>query len=84
MAALYAAWHGPQGLRRIATRVHRLTAAAAEGFRDLGLGPVNQTFFDTLTISVPSGADALIATARSAGLELRRVDADTISFGGLT
>ena len=79
MAALYAAWHGPQGLRRIATRVNRLTAAAAHGFETLGFELINPTFFDTLTIKVPSGADALVTTARSAGLELRRVDANTIS-----
>ena len=79
LAALYAAWHGPDGLRRIATRVNRLTAAAAQGFRDLGYTLASDAFFDTLTISVPSGADALIATARSAGLELRRVDANTVS-----
>lgn len=79
MAALYAAWHGPDGLRRIATRVNRLTAAAARGFESLGIELFSDTFFDTLTLSVPQGADALIATARSAGLELRRFDANTVS-----
>ena len=80
LAALYAAWHGPEGLVRIATRVNRLTAAAAKGFEQLGITVRNTTFFDTLTISVPNGADSLVATARAAGIELRRVDADTISI----
>lgn len=79
MAALYAAWHGPDGLRRIATRVHRFTVAASLGLRELGYTVHNDTCFDTLTIAVPDGADAFIATARGAGLEVRRVDDSTIA-----
>ncbi|MEX1218591.1 MAG: aminomethyl-transferring glycine dehydrogenase, partial [Acidimicrobiales bacterium] len=80
IAALYGAWHGPDGLRRIANRVNRFTAAAAKGFIDLGFEVRNEHFFDTLTIGVPSGSDALIATAKAAGLELRRVDATTVAL----
>ena len=79
IAALYAAWHGPDGLRRIATRVNRLTAAAALGFEELGYTILNDTFFDTLTIAVPGGSDGFIATARGAGLEVRRVDDTSIA-----
>jgi glycine dehydrogenase len=79
MAALYAAWHGPDGLRRIATRVHRLTAATSLGLRELGYTVINDTYFDTLTIAVPDGADAFLTTARGAGLELRRVNDTTIA-----
>ena len=79
MAALYAAWHGPEGLTRIATRVNRLTAAAAKGFTEIGLRVRNNTFFDTLTVEVPAGADAFIDSARAAGLEVRKVDERTIA-----
>ena len=79
MAALYAAWHGPHGLRRIATRINRLTAAAELGLRDLGYTVRNSSFFDTLTIETPDGSDAFVATARGAGLEVRRVDDTTIA-----
>lgn len=54
ISAMYACYHGPQGLRDIATRVHSLTAALAEVIEASGYELVNKTFFDTLTIRVPS------------------------------
>ena len=80
MAALYAAWHGPDGLKRIATRVNRLASVAATGLRELGLDLASESFFDTLTVNVPSGADNLMITTRAAGIEIRRIDAETVSF----
>ena len=79
MAALYAAWHGPEGLRRIATRVNRFTAAAAAGLEMLGHSLVNRTFFDTITFEVRGGADAFMATTRAAGLDIRRIDDATVA-----
>ena len=78
IAGLYAAYHGPDGLRRIAERVHRLTAILAAGLRNGGVEVVNDTFFDTLTISVPGRATAIGALARSHGINLRLVDHDTL------
>ena len=80
MAALYAAWHGPKGLVRIAERVNRLASAAAQGIADLGRELVDQSFFDTVAVKCPENADAILERAHSAGLELRRVDAETIAF----
>jgi glycine dehydrogenase len=80
IAALYAAWHGPDGLRRIAERVHRLTAVLAAGLRHGGIDVVTGAFFDTITVSVPGRADAVLAAAADRGVDLRRVDADTLGI----
>ena len=53
IAGLYATYHGPEGLRTIASRTHRLTAVLAEGLRAAGVEIVNRHFFDTLTVRVP-------------------------------
>ncbi|HKQ38681.1 MAG TPA: aminomethyl-transferring glycine dehydrogenase subunit GcvPA, partial [Verrucomicrobiae bacterium] len=54
MASMYAVYHGPDGLKKIAQRVHRLTAALAWGLRRLGYEVVNENFFDTLKIRIGS------------------------------
>ncbi|KAK9474517.1 glycine cleavage system P-protein-domain-containing protein [Dipodascopsis tothii] len=68
MAAMYAVYHGPTGLQEIARRVHA-TATIAAGV--LGPAVVNETWFDTLTVA--TDADAAVARARLAGINLRRV-----------
>lgn len=52
ISALYAVYHGPEGLKTIATRVNGLAAVLAEGARRLGLGVPAKPFFDTVTIKV--------------------------------
>lgn len=80
MAAMYGVYHGPAGIRRIAARVHGLTALLAAGLRRLGYGIGNRAFFDTLTVTVPGGdAVAVHDAARAAGYNLRPIDSD--SFG---
>jgi glycine dehydrogenase len=69
MASMYAVYHGPEGLKRIAQRVHRLTGILAEGLRRVGL-QVNSTYFDTLTVSGVEAAK-VHAAARAAGINLR-------------
>jgi glycine dehydrogenase len=78
MAALYACWHGPDGLRAIGRRVHGLTARLAAGLRAAGLKPVHDTHFDTLTVEVPGRAEAILAAAQNAGINLRWIDADRL------
>jgi glycine dehydrogenase len=80
IAGLYACYHGPEGLRRIAQRVHRLTAALAAGLEQLGFALVNATAFDTLTVEVAGRADAVHAAASARGCNLRRIDADTVGI----
>lgn len=50
MASMYAAYHGPLGLKRIAQRVQRFTAVLAQGLRESGIKVVNQNYFDTITL----------------------------------
>ncbi len=78
MAGMYAVWHGPEGLRDIAGRVHRFTAALAAALGQCGLTVRNETFFDTLTVEVSEGAQSVIDRAQESELNLRRVDDDTV------
>jgi glycine dehydrogenase len=80
VAGLYAAYHGPDGLRRIATRVHRLTATLAAGLRSGGFDVTTTAFFDTLRVSVPGRAAAIAEAARSRRINLWQVDADTLNL----
>jgi glycine dehydrogenase len=77
MAAMYAVYHGPVGLRHIANKVHGLTQALKQSVEKLGFKVVNNEFFDTLTIDV-SGAvmnsDVVHRASTAAGINLRRVD----------
>jgi glycine cleavage system P protein (glycine dehydrogenase) len=73
IAGLYAAWHGRDGLTRIAERVHRLASLAAAGLSATGLRLRHDTWFDTLTVEVEV-ADAAVAAALHAGVNIRRVD----------
>ncbi len=59
MAGLYAIYHGPDGLRAIAGRVHRLATILAEGLRGAGSRSSRDTFFDTITVRVPGRAEAI-------------------------
>ncbi len=82
IASFYAAWHGPDGLRRIAERVHRLASIAAAGLTGSGtpdLSLVHDSWFDTLTVSV-ADADRTVAEARRVGLNLRRVSAKEVGI----
>lgn len=74
MAGLYAVWHGPAGIRRIATRVHSFTGALREQLRALGLTVENDSYFDTLLIQAGASAPAILAAAERAQINLRRVD----------
>ena len=74
MAGMYAAYHGPTGLRTMAERVQHLTAMLAAGLKQLGFEAVNETFFDTLTINTGKHTAALHALAHSHRMNLRVVD----------
>jgi len=74
VASMYAVYHGPDGLTRIATRVHQLTAALAEGVRRLGLRIVHEDYFDTLRIDLAAqNADDVIRRAVASRINLRRL-----------
>ncbi|GDY25106.1 glycine dehydrogenase (decarboxylating) [Agarivorans sp. Toyoura001] len=70
MASFYAVFHGPDGLRTIAQRIHRLTAILAHGLEAKGLSPEHAQYFDTLSIKV-SDKDAIKARSEALGINLR-------------
>jgi glycine dehydrogenase len=78
IASMYAAYHGPRGLKTIAQRVHRLTAAFAEGLRKLDIEVRTSAFFDTITVRTGNRTSDIHAAARSHAINLRTVDSDTI------
>jgi glycine dehydrogenase len=80
MAAMYAVYHGPDGLRQIARRVQQLTAVLAEGLKRLGCKVSSGFCFDTLTIKVGPRRDTLLAGATKHGVNLRPVDATTLGI----
>ncbi|MGG2022721.1 aminomethyl-transferring glycine dehydrogenase [Pseudomonas sp. S8] len=71
IASCYAVYHGPQGLKRIAQRVHRLTCILAAGLERHGIARVNGQFFDTLTLEVGGAQSAIIDIAKAAQINLR-------------
>lgn len=72
IAALYTMYHGPDGIKKIAQRIHRLTCVLAIGLEQAGIEVVNQNYFDTLTLKIDvSAAQDLLARARAAGVNLR-------------
>jgi glycine dehydrogenase len=80
VAAMYAAYHGPEGLRAIATRVHRHAVSLAAGLREAGHEIVHDRFFDTVMVRVPGRGGQIVATAERAGVNLRLVDADHVGI----
>ncbi|WP_373994715.1 aminomethyl-transferring glycine dehydrogenase [Nocardioides sp. LS1] len=80
VASMYAVYHGPDGLRAIATRAHRYAAVLAAALADGGVEVEHGHFFDTLTVSVPGRAAEVVAAARAYGLQLRLVDADRVGI----
>ncbi len=71
IAAFYAVYHGPEGLKQIAYRVHRLTGILAHALKSTGINLVNQSYFDTLTIDAGDNRDEIIARATEAQVNLR-------------
>ncbi|MHA4947647.1 aminomethyl-transferring glycine dehydrogenase [Micromonospora sp. SD19] len=80
MAGMYAVYHGPDGLRDIATRTHRMAARLAAGLRAGGVDVADVAFFDTVTARVPGRAAEVVAAAAERGVNLRLVDADQVGM----
>ena len=82
VAGFYAVWHGPAGLRQIATQVHGRAVALGVGLSEAGLTLAHDSFFDTVTVDVSSvgGADAVLQRAVDAGFNLRKVDEDHVGI----
>ncbi|RTL66179.1 MAG: glycine dehydrogenase (aminomethyl-transferring) [Pseudonocardiaceae bacterium] len=79
VASMYAVYHGPEGLKEIAERIHGHAAAVAAGLRAAGVEVVHGEFFDTVTAKVPGRALAVVETAAEDGINLRHIDSDHVA-----
>ncbi|TKK84214.1 aminomethyl-transferring glycine dehydrogenase [Herbidospora galbida] len=79
IASMYAVYHGPDGLRRIAQRVHRHASVLAAGLRAGGVEVVHDDFFDTVTTHVPGRAAEIAEAARRRGINVRQDGADRVA-----
>ena len=77
IASMYAVYHGPDGLRAIAERIHQFAGKLATGLQQLGLKVVYESFFDTIRVEVKSSATVL-EHARKADCNLRAVASDAV------
>ena len=73
MASMYAVYHGPQGIERIARRVQRLAAILAAGFVRLGFEVRTQAFFDTIHVAVAAQETTVVERSRLARMNFRRI-----------
>jgi glycine cleavage system P protein (glycine dehydrogenase) len=79
IASMYAVYHGPQGLRAIAQRVHLLTSQLADGLRALGCKITHDNFFDTVCVEVES-SEIISEHAAKAGCNLRALGPRTVAI----
>ena len=79
IASMYAVYHGPEGLRRIARRVASYTAVLAAGLEQLGIARVPGAAFDTIELKTGADTSAVMDRALKAGMNLRRASATTVS-----
>ncbi|HSJ61246.1 MAG TPA: aminomethyl-transferring glycine dehydrogenase [Jiangellaceae bacterium] len=78
VASMYAVWHGPEGLRDIARRVHGHATTLAAGLRAGGVPVVHDMYFDTVLARGPGRAEAVVAAAATLGVNLGLADADHV------
>ncbi|MFC4160335.1 aminomethyl-transferring glycine dehydrogenase [Chitinimonas lacunae] len=80
IASLYAVYHGPEGLRRIAQRIHRLAAIFVEGLKRLGIKVQTRRFFDTVVVDLGARAHEAFEAAQQAGYNLRHVSSSQLGI----
>ena len=80
VASMYAVYHGPEGLTRIADRVASSTATLALGLRRLGMAVVSTAAFDTLRLDTGERTEEFLTKARGLGMNLRRLDLRSIAI----
>ncbi|MDD8019055.1 MAG: aminomethyl-transferring glycine dehydrogenase [Bacteroidota bacterium] len=80
MASMYGVYHGPNGLKKIASRIHGLAQVIDRGMKKLELRQLNETYFDTLKIETGKLTEAVISKARSAQMNFRAIDENTVGI----
>ena len=80
IASLYAVYHGPVGLQRIARRIHRLTAIFADGMKRMGAQVLTRRYFDTIVVDLGGRAHAAFGAAQAAGYNLRHISSSQLGI----
>jgi glycine dehydrogenase len=80
IAAMYGVYHGPEGLRAIAERIHAMARLLECELQTLGVRQVNACYFDTLRLELPVHADAVRDRALEAGINFRYIDDRTVGI----
>jgi glycine dehydrogenase len=80
MASMYAVFHGPEGLKAIAERIHRKTVRLVKGLEAHGYSVEPAAFFDTVTVEVGAVQGAILKSAEAEGINLRRIGATKIGI----
>ena len=78
IAGMYAVYHGPDGLQRIARRVNLMTSVLAQGLALHGIKPTNSHWFDTLTLNTGSRTEEILKSAAAHEVNLRQIDENTL------
>ena len=80
MASMYAVYHGPEGLKRIALDTHASARTLASSLKQEGFEIISESFFDTITVKTAGKTDDILAAAVELGINLRRVDTDHVGI----
>ncbi len=80
MASMYGVYHGPEGLKKIARRVHGLAKVLDKGLKKLEFAQLNETYFDTLKIDTGKATESIANRARGAQMNFRLIDETTIGI----
>ncbi|HYI34853.1 MAG TPA: aminomethyl-transferring glycine dehydrogenase, partial [Glaciibacter sp.] len=79
-AGMYAVYHGPAGLKAIAGQVHDRAGTLVAALKAAGVDVTSDSFFDTIRVSVPGRAEAIVEAAAAAGINFHQVDGDTVGI----
>ncbi len=80
MAGMYAVYHGPAGIRKIAARIHALAVVLETELKELGYKQLNPVYFDTLAVETGKNSGSILDAAVKAGINLRRIDPDHLGL----
>ncbi|MBT1157176.1 aminomethyl-transferring glycine dehydrogenase [Aminobacter anthyllidis] len=80
MAAMYAIFHGPEGLQAIAQSIHRKTVRLAKGLEELGFKVSPEAFFDTITVEVGAMQGVILNAAVANNVNLRKISTDRVGI----
>jgi len=80
LAGMYAVYHGPEGVKRIATRIHALASAFAQAIKQAGMSIVHEQFFDTVLVNTQGQTEQIYQNALNIGYNLRKVDDNHIAI----